>query len=461
MKVFYRFAERVYSITEKRRKGNLFRKQTAYDIRTLYTERNLEENLKTYYIKKLEIMFCMLGAGIVLAMLLLLKEGLEKNIIDGEYIVRNAYGGGEIMADLEAVYEDGEREEVTLAIQERHFSSEELNGLYEQALNTLQNVMYAEGDSADKVRQNMKFPAQLQGFPFNLRWESEDYEIVDYDGTVYNQEVSQQGKVVKLTVGFYYFDYRRDYIFSVCVLPPIYTQQEIRQRELSDKLTESEKNTIQEEKYVLPKEAGGERIYWKEVRQSRAGIIFLFICAAAVLVYCMKDYDLHRQAQEKQEDMLAAYPEIVNRMVLYVGAGMTVRNAWSKIAVDYSRKADKMKPHYKGSKRGHVYREMLFACHEMDSGVSEAEAYEKFGKRCGVQQYIKLSTLLIQNLQKGNSTMLTQLKEEAELAFEQKISRARKKGEEAGTKLLAPMMMMFGIVMVLIVIPAFGTFGIY
>ena len=45
--------------------------------------------------------------------------------------------------------------------------------------------------------------------------------------------------------------------------------------------------------------------------------------------------------------------------------------------------------------------------------------------------------------------------QEAEEAFEERKSMARKLGEEAGTKMLFPMMMMFGIIIVIIMIPAF------
>ena len=40
-------------------------------------------------------------------------------------------------------------------------------------------------------------------------------------------------------------------------------------------------------------------------------------------------------------------------------------------------------------------------------------------------------------------------------AFEERKNLAKKSGEEAGTKMLFPMMMMFGIIIVIIMVPAF------
>ena len=51
-------------------------------------------------------------------------------------------------------------------------------------------------------------------------------------------------------------------------------------------------------------------------------------------------------------------------------------------------------------------------------------------------------------------------RQEAGNAFEERKNMARRLGEEAGTKLLLPMMMMLGIVMMLIIIPAYFSFSV-
>ena len=102
----------------------------------------------------------------------------------------------------------------------------------------------------------------------------------------------------------------------------------------------------------------------------------------------------------------------------------------------------------------------MITCNELQSGRSENEAYDHFGKRCQVSAYMKLSTLLSQNLRKGSSDLLYMLRQEAENAFAERKSLAKKLGEEAGTKLLLPMMMMLCIVMVIIMIPAYFSFTV-
>lgn len=103
-----------------------------------------------------------------------------------------------------------------------------------------------------------------------------------------------------------------------------------------------------------------------------------------------------------------------------------------------------------------IYEELLYTCRELHAGTSEGAAYEHFGRRTGLQEYIRLSTLLTQNLKRGNSMLLDRLREEADRAAQERLQQSKKLGEEAGTKLLIPMVMMLAVIMVIIMIPAFS-----
>ena len=68
---------------------------------------------------------------------------------------------------------------------------------------------------------------------------------------------------------------------------------------------------------------------------------------------------------------------------------------------------------------------MIQTCHEMDSGVTESESYENFGRRCDVQVYIRLGALLSQNLRKGTKGLTELLKLESIQAFEERKHRQK------------------------------------
>ena len=106
-----------------------------------------------------------------------------------------------------------------------------------------------------------------------------------------------------------------------------------------------------------------------------------------------------------------------------------------------------------------MYEEMQITLNQMETGMAETRAYGEFGKRIGLRCYAKLASLLESSVYMGGREMKNQLEAEMEHAFSQRKDVATRRGEEASTKLLLPMFMMLGVVMVMVAAPAFLTLG--
>lgn len=72
-----------------------------------------------------------------------------------------------------------------------------------------------------------------------------------------------------------------------------------------------------------------------------------------------------------------------------------------------------------------------------------------------LQEYVKLGALLSQNLRRGTRGLSQLLKIESVQAFEERKARAKRIGEEAGTKLLGPLFLMLAVVLFIVIVPAF------
>ena len=103
---------------------------------------------------------------------------------------------------------------------------------------------------------------------------------------------------------------------------------------------------------------------------------------------------------------------------------------------------------------------MCTALYEMQNGVPESTAYERFGARCRLPSYLKLGTLLSQNLRRGTRNLTELLEEESREAFENRKALAKKMGEECESKLLLPMILMLLTILVMIMYPAVASFQI-
>lgn len=178
-------------------------------------------------------------------------------------------------------------------------------------------------------------------------------------------------------------------------------------------------------------------------------IIFLSGIVISVLLAFLPESRLKKQCKEKQEQLSFSYPEFVNQFILLMGAGLTVRGALKKIISGMQERQKRE------GKRNYLLRELQITYTEMENGISETVALERLGNRTGLISYIRFGALLSQNLKKGSDCLLPLLEVEAAESFSKRKEKAKQAGEEASTKMLLPMMMMFAIVLAIIIIPAF------
>ena len=256
-----------------------------------------------------------------------------------------------------------------------------------------------------------------------------------------------------LTMTAIYGEWSREYELPVRLIPEVLSAKEELYRMRQQILSESEKMSRTSADWVLPRSIQGEAVEWRRVVKDYGTVAWILSLGVAGLVFFMADKDLMDQLEKRKQLLARDYPEIVHKLVLYMGAGMTARGSIRKIV------ENQIEDHGEKRRKSPVYEELLMACRELQTGVSEKEVYDHLGRRLGVREYIRLTTLLSQNLKKGNSSLLQRLEEEAERAGELRLQYARKHGEEAGTKLLVPMVLFLLVVMVIMVLPAFWVVG--
>ena len=228
------------------------------------------------------------------------------------------------------------------------------------------------------------------------------------------------------------------------------SEEQQREKELQDMIVQYNQKKNDPRYYYLPEEWNGKHLEWEQPKDTTGNLFSALGLVAAAAVVIAKRREEESVQIKRREQMLMDYPGLVMKFTLLVQAGLTARKAFQKIAMDYGKREE-------GNKRA-AYEEIRTACYEMDSGVSEAEAYRRFGERCGQVKYKTLSTLLIQNLQKGSRYLSDLLEKESVEAWEERKRKARVLGEAAATKLLLPMVLMLLVVMAVIMLPACLSF---
>lgn len=353
----------------------------------------------------------------------------------------------------------GETEE-TLDIQvaPRVYTEEELQKLYVRAAKELEVSFLGQNSSAEHITENLNLMDSIGNYPFQIRWEMSRYDVVDSAGKLHRDvlekiDTERQGVPVTLTAllqcGTTSFSLSEDVV--------IYAKQEetLSEKEELANLVATIEDESREEAYMkLPTTLDGKKLVWKKVESTKT-IPLLLVGTAVSIFFLYSELQKEREKKQKREkQMLFDYPEIVSQFTVLIGAGMSTKNAWKKIVEDYRRQKERT-----GRERW-AYEEMFYILQEMQSGIPEAECYAHFVERANVMPYMKLGALLIQNLRKGTKGMWAMLEVEANQSLEERKNQVKKLGEEAGTKLLLPMLLMLIVVLLIVMVPAFVSIQI-
>ncbi len=170
-------------------------------------------------------------------------------------------------------------------------------------------------------------------------------------------------------------------------------------------------------------------------------VTILVIGASIMSITFMLYRELGNKVKQRQLLIRLDFADLLSKLTLLINAGMTVSLAMNKIVEDN----DCLRP---------LYAELKIAVAEANSGKSEQEAYEDFGKRCRAPEIFKFVSTVLQNLKRGNSEMVAILRLQANECWLIRKSVAVQLGEEASSKLLFPMMMMFIAIIMVVMTPA-------
>lgn len=374
----------------------------------------------------------------------------ERDLIGGSRLSRPNYGGS--ARSYEIVVEGlGEgSEELTIPVAPRSYLDEELNKVFASCMEELSVSILNGNLSLSEICTDLSLPSELPGYGIRLSWHSSDPEILSSFGEVRNDDLTEP-RDTELHVNLREAGGSRnaDFILPVTILPPSRTEDESLRRSFLHYLEEADLDQAADAEFRLPEEYNGRRLYYSQRSAANYSMFWIGGILIALLLKLRDKESVKNEAAARRRELLLDYPEIVSKLMVFLGAGMTLRSSWEHIVTDYETS---------GGPKRHAYEEMTYSLGQLKTGTSEGKVYHEFGRRTGLPQYMKLAGILEQNRKTGLSNIRTVLGAEMHNAWEERKNMARRLGEEAGTRLLGPLFIMLIIVMVMIIVPALLTF---
>lgn len=352
---------------------------------------------------------------------------MSSNAITDNTLIRNDTGDGDAVYDL-VLNADGLDEDYSyqLKVMEEQPSDKQANELFTQAKKEIDDSFCEENQSVEQVRGHVIMKDAYASGAVEAEWTLSDYDVVDINGDV-NQDAfeeadDEQGKLISASVELSCGEHRQLYDFSFV---------------------------------VFPDEVDGVKLSWSQEKSNTAAKVAMLEVVVIVLLVLEKKEKKKTAQKERNIQLQLEYPEIVSKMAVLMGSGMTVEQAWNRITARY---LDERKNNDKNIMP--AYEEMLVTEREISDGVTGRKAYAGFAERVKLPCYQKLVRIILQSIHKGSKGVCEMLEKESEDAFDERRLLALKLGEEAGTKMLMPMMIMMAIVIAIVIAPAIIDFKI-
>jgi hypothetical protein len=358
-------------------------------------------------------------------------------------IERPKQGEGNLIESF-LLEKEGEQQEVFVEIEEEKYSEEEALSYIEEAKQEIDETFLGENTSLDTVYSKVHLGETYADGRVEASWTFSPAKYVNLDGTINYEKLEnpKEGTLVQVECELNCGDYGEIYRFPMSVWVADLTTKEGFQYYLEKSLAKMNEEVT--EKVTLPEEIEGIPIEWHGVNSNRGLIISVMGIVALVGLLIGDKEEKRREKKRLEERMRMDYADIVEKLSLYVSAGIGIKNSFQRVLAQYDSK-DVFRP---------GFEEVRIVCREMESGVSEVEAYEHLGQRAVIPEYRKLSLLILQNVKRGTEGLAAAFEKEEMEVFLMRKNRVRTAGEEASTKLIFPMMGLLVMVIVVMIVPA-------
>lgn len=425
------------------RKDNMLTEYTA----CLYPREDQEERIRHIRKKRRQTML-VLAVLLTVVWLICYFTPEEDEVKEGLVTRQDETYEKKILVEGETA-EGTWQKEISLEIPERVLSEDEKEKLKTEAKTYLDQNVAGRNPSLSEVRETLCFPQSIPSCGAAVQW-IYDEEYIEEDGRLKKEAVPDEGVDTEITAEVSYMDWKESFSYPVHLMPVLDDADWLQEKELYKALQTAVEEQKEQKQIKLPTEINETAVRYESEEAGGRSYEAVYVLLAVILLLPLV---WHRQMKGKmefrEEQMLQDHPEIVNKIMLLMGAGLTVSKAVERLCAEYEETRKKQAP------VRYAYEELCIANQEMRDGKPESLAIEAFGRRCHLMPYMRFASIVSQNIKKGAQGLLEILEKESLEALEQRKALALAQGEKMGTKLLFPMILMLGLVMAMIMLPAF------
>lgn len=401
------------------------------------SDKELNELAKQYIIVNISACFWIVfitGLGIMATDIGRFSNQKEESSV----LFREDVNGYENNVDI-VMKSNDETTEISFCLEPRVLSREEFEEYVEREIDKLYETKFGDENESVLVMNDLELPDRDQTGIIKIAWTNNYPEYITSIGRIDWDNISDDIEVI-LTAKFLYEDYSKEHDFYITLAKRQENAFELAENEL----VQLEESTRDKKDFVVPQNIGNIELYLDNEESGESPKILFLGIISCVIVILFRNRQLDIDGEKNRKELVQMYPIFVNRLWLYIGAGMTIKNS----LILFQREEE----------NSFLAKKIECIINKLKLGFDEASCYENLGTDIGLPEYNRLMSHISQNLVKGTKDIRQLM--ELEIIESMRIKRdiAKKKGEEASTKMLFPMIILLCSVLLIVMAPAIMTF---
>ena len=164
-------------------------------------------------------------------------------------------------------------------------------------------------------------------------------------------------------------------------------------------------------------------------------LMMILVVGVTIMGYYVPDNIIHGRATKRQWKIQKELPSTLTNLAIITDAGLNLFQAIETLSK---------------SNNGELSKELRITVEDINLGMSQQEAFERFAERCSIEEVHYFISALLQGLKKGNSGLTQIIRGQADESWDKRKKKAKELGGKASIKLFLPLL--------LLVFPAFVIF---
>ena len=167
----------------------------------------------------------------------------------------------------------------------------------------MDRLILAGNETLDRVDEDLDLVTDIPGEPVKVSWELDRYDVMDIQGKLKEQNISEKGALVKLHAVLTYTaneEEQASYQCVACVYPKKLSGEESTKKDVEEAIKKADTATKEKKKLILPEMLDTNELRYYQAFDERGPVITVMGMMIGILLYALQNRISERQKKKEK-----------------------------------------------------------------------------------------------------------------------------------------------------------------